>query len=93
MTALDFRRFGHEIVDWIASEAKIDSSKDKNLPLAERLFDREGAEFQIRRSRFTGKQWRLRVEVRDFNGKLPDIVFPAASTRENIEEGAVLKLN
>ncbi len=77
-------------VDWIASEAKLDSTKSKDLPLAMRFFGYDGMEFQIRRSRFPGKWWRVRIEIRDFAGELPDIVFPDKAGRKEIEKWAVL---
>lgn len=83
-------RWGNH-TDWIASEAKINSDKNKDLPLAERFFPYDGTEFQIRRSRFPGKLWRIRIEIRDFAGQLPDIVFPSDAGRKEIEKWAVLK--
>ncbi len=84
-------RWGNH-VDWIASEAKIDGSKNKDLPLAERFFAYDGTEFQIRRSRFPGKHWRIRIEVKDFAGELPDIVFPSGTGRKDTAKWAILKL-
>jgi hypothetical protein len=79
-------------VDWIANEAKIDEEKDRSLPISERLFPYDGMEFQLRRSRFVGKQWRIRIEVRDFAGKLPDTVFPTLSERKSTARWAILSL-
>ena len=84
-------RWGNN-VDWIASVAKLDETKDRSLSLTEQFFPYDGMEFQIRRARFQGTRWRVRIEVRDFTGKMPDIVFPAASTRTNVTGWAVLKL-
>lgn len=78
---------------WIANEAKTDASKDKNLPFSQRLFRREGVEFQIRRSRFPGKQWRMRIEIRDFAGKQADVIFPKLSERKNTDKWLLLELN
>jgi len=79
-------------VDWIGSEAKIDAEKDRNLPMAKRLFPYDGMEFQLRRARFVGKQWRIRIEVRDFAGQVPDIIFPRISERKNTTPWAILSL-
>jgi hypothetical protein len=84
-------RWGNHI-DWIASEAKIDPHKDRDLPLAERFIPYDGMEFQLRRSRFGGKQWRVRVEVRDFTGRLSDIIFPGGSERRNASRWTILNL-
>jgi hypothetical protein len=81
-------RWGNH-VGWIANEAKYDSTKDRTLPDKEKVFPYEGKEFQLLRSRFTGKQWRMRVEVR---GATPDIVFPAESERLNTARWLVLQL-
>lgn len=84
-------RWGNH-VDWTANEAKIDAEKDRNLPMAKRLFPYDGMEFQLRRARFAGKQWRIRIEVRDFSGQLPDTIFPAASERRETKRWAILSL-
>lgn len=78
--------------DWTANEAKSDPKRDRNLPIAERLLPADGVEFQLRRSRFSGKQWQVRIEVRDFVGKAPDIVFPPNSTRTSPAHWAVFSL-
>ena len=81
-------RWGNH-VGWIANEAKYDSTKDRSLPDKEKGFPYEGKEFHLLRSRFTGKQWRLRVEVR---GSSEDIAFPADSERMNTARWAILQL-
>src|SRR4028119_876642 len=52
-------RWGNH-VGCIANETKYDSIKDRSLPDKEKVFPYEGKEFQLLRSRFTGKQWRMR---------------------------------
>ena len=84
-------RWGNNI-DWIANSAKLDEAKSSNLPFLDRLYSYDGMEFQIHRARFQGKRWRVRIEVRDFAGQAPSIVFPAASTRTDFTGWAVLKL-
>jgi hypothetical protein len=79
-------------VDWIANEAKVDEQKDKRLTFIKRLFPRDGVEVQIRRLRFIGQRWRLRIEVRDFAGLRPDKVFPATSERKNSGQWLTLDL-
>jgi hypothetical protein len=81
-------RWGNH-VGWIANEAKYDSTKDRSLPDKEKVFPYEGKEFQLLRSRFTGKQWRMRVEVR---GATPDIVFPAESERLSPARWLIIQL-
>jgi hypothetical protein len=81
-------RWGNH-VGWIANEAKYDSTKDRSLPDKEKVFPYEGKEFQLLRSRFTGKQWRLRIEVR---GASSDIVFPSGSERMNTTGWATIQL-
>lgn len=43
----------------------------------------EAHEFCISRENFRGTKWRLRCEVRDFAGRMPDQVFPTTSTRSD----------
>jgi hypothetical protein len=81
-------RWGNH-VGWIANEAKWDSTKDRSLPDKEKMFPFEGREFQLLRSRFSGEEWRLRVEVR---GSTEDIVFPSKSERTNTSGWATVRL-
>lgn len=71
-------------VDWIANEVKTNPTMPRSDPWTERIFPYEGFEFQLRRSRFNAGTWLVRVEVRDFMGESPDLVFPGSSTRKNI---------
>lgn len=81
-------RWGNH-VGWIANETKYDQTKDKSLPDKEKVFPYDGKEFQLLRSRFTGRRWRMRLEVR---GATPDIVFPAESERESPARWLILQL-
>lgn len=81
-------RWGNHI-GWIANEAKYDSTKDRSLPDKEKVFPYEGKEFHLLRSRFTGRQWRLRIEVR---GSFQDIVYPSDSQRMQTARWAILQL-
>lgn len=81
-------RWGNH-VGWIANEAKYDSTKDRSLPDKEKMFPYEGKEFQLLRSRFAGKQWRLRIEVR---GSSDEIVFPVDSERMSTARWLTLQL-
>lgn len=74
-------RWGNH-VDWMANEAKVDSWRPPELLLGERMFPSDGVEFQIRRSRFSGTRWRLRVEIGTFPGTEGTFVFPATATRD-----------
>lgn len=49
-------------------------------------------EFSISRDAFPGKEWRVRIEVRDFGGKQPDVVIPAGSDRREPAGWAVWRL-
>lgn len=83
--------FGNN-VGWIANEAKLNSGKDNNLPMELRLFPYDGYEFQISKERFDTRKWKMRIEIRDFAGKLPDVVFPANSDRHDTGKWATLRL-
>lgn len=84
-------RWGYHL-DWTANEAKLDPFADPSVPAVHRIFPDDGIEFQLRRSRFQGKQWRIRIEIRDFDGQLPDIIFPADSERKTSAHWAILEL-
>jgi hypothetical protein len=79
-------------VDWIANEAKPDPRKDQSLPMTQRLYPRQGVEFQLRRSRFPGSEWRIRIEIRDFAGERADIIFPSDSIRMDTSHWMILHL-
>jgi hypothetical protein len=65
----------------MANEAKVDATQPADRPFATRLFPADGTEFQIRRSRFPGTRWRLRVEALGFASAAPPDVFPRHATR------------
>ena len=74
-------RWGNH-VDWMANEAKVDATQPADRPFAARLFPADATEFQIRRSRFPGTRWRLRVEALVFASGAPPDVFPRDATRD-----------
>jgi hypothetical protein len=84
-------QWGNE-TDWTASRSKFDPLKDRELPVTERLFPYDGKEFQLRRARFKGRRWRVRIEVRDLAGTHPTIAFPSNSERFKTDRWAVLNL-
>lgn len=84
-------RWGNNI-DWIANEAKIDPTKDTDLPFTEKFYPYEGYEFQLCRSRFDGKKWHIRIVVQDFAEQLPDITFPNNSKKTDTSQWAILNL-
>jgi hypothetical protein len=73
-------RWGNH-VDWIANEAKADGTQPPERALSERLFPADGTEYQIRRARFPGSRWRVRVEVASFSNEGVHI-FPADASRD-----------
>lgn len=81
-------RWGNH-VGWIANESKYDQTKDRSLPDKEKVFPFEGREFQLLRSRFAGKIWKLRVEVR---GSTEDVVYPVNSQRTETASWLILRL-
>ncbi|MDF1502230.1 hypothetical protein [Roseisolibacter sp. H3M3-2] len=87
-------RWGNE-VDWTANESKLrpDRPRAPGAPLdTSHLFPQRGREFQIRRARFPGARWRVRVELRDLAGREPDLVVPAGSTRRDPDGWLTLAL-
>lgn len=74
-------RWGNH-VDWIANEAKLDSRQPQSATFSARLFPASATEFQIRRSRFPGNQWRIRVDVGSFPGTEGTFVLPRDASRD-----------
>jgi hypothetical protein len=80
-------------VDWIANETKLDSKQPTGGTFSSRLFPGDGTEFQIRRSRFLGREWRVWVEMNAFPGtEGGPIFFPRNATRDT-GTWAVLQLD
>lgn len=78
---------------WRANAVKQLPGKPESAPLTETLVPHEGFEFRLSRDRFGGKGWRLRLEVRDFMAKRPDIIFPSPSTRMDSSSWGELRLS
>lgn len=79
--------------NWQANFVKEVPGKDDSASLKEQLAPYDGFEFRLSRERFTGRQWRMRWEVRDFAGVRKDIVFPKESTRFDAETWALVLLD
>jgi|GEM_PF-1042379 len=77
--------------DWNANDAALDNARDRTLPFSERLIERDGVEFQIRRTRFGGREWKLRIEVSDFSGTGGVEVYPANSERDRPQTWAIFE--
>jgi hypothetical protein len=74
-------RWGNH-VDWIANEMKLDMTRPPGA-FAERLFPGDGTEYQIRRSRFGGREWRVRLEVQvQPETATSQVLFPRGATRD-----------
>lgn len=77
--------------DWTANDAEFDRSKPETLSFSDRLIERDGVEFQLRRTRFGGRQWRVRVEVGSFPGREGLDVYPAQSDRNRPDTWALFE--
>jgi hypothetical protein len=73
---------------WSANAATRRADADTNAPVSEQLTPFDGYEFVINRAQLN--PWRIRIEVRDFEGDARDIVWPAQSRRNDIATWAVL---
>lgn len=82
----------HTHPDWTANDAEFDTGKPRDLPFKERLVPYEGVEFQVRRSRFAGREWRVMTEVGDFVDSSVRLVYPAGATRDDVSGWAVFVL-
>lgn len=72
-------RWGNH-VQWLANEAKLDAQQPREAPFSQRTFGADGVEFQLRRARFPGRTWRLRVDVGVFPGNAGEYRFPAGAS-------------
>lgn len=77
---------------WKANAVKVDSGKDPSAPLIEQLAPYDGFEFRLSKERFGQRTWQLRLEVRDFAGKNPDLVYPKESDRFDADSWAKVSL-
>ncbi len=67
---------------WTANHVEmINHSKD--IPLMESIKPYQGYEFQIDKRKLQGTKAKIRLEVRDFQGKSEDLIFPENSTRKH----------
>jgi hypothetical protein len=57
-------------------------------PVSEQIEPMDGYEFVINRAQLN--PWRIRIEVRDFDGRARDIVWPAQSRRNDATTWALL---
>jgi hypothetical protein len=81
--------------DWTANESKFRPDRRRPNPAVVDtgdVFPQRGREFQLRRSRFVGTRWQVRLEVRDFGGRVPDLVVPAGSHRKSFDGWLTLEL-
>lgn len=85
-------RWGNHI-DWIASESKIDPLLSRDLPFEQRLYPSDGVEFQIRRTRFEGGEWQMRVEISSFVDTENVITYPPKSERKIASSWVTVKFD
>ena len=76
---------------WYANKVVI-INNNENISFQESLKPYEGYEFKISKRKIIGKDIRIRIEIRDFEGKADDIIFPLNSKRMNEENWYSLKL-
>ena len=75
---------------WNANVVRRKHGAEKDAPFAAQIEPVDGVEFEISRRKIGGCEWRIRIEVRDFEGQQPDQVFPEASIRKDTNTWAVL---
>jgi hypothetical protein len=73
---------------WSANTAPRRPDADASAPASQQLAPFDGYEFVIDRAQLS--PWRIRIEVRDFDGEARDIVWPAQSRRTDIATWALL---
>jgi hypothetical protein len=84
-------RWGNH-VGWIASEMKRDPERTSEV-FAEQLHPADGTEFQIRRDRFPGAAWRVRLTVDAIPGSEQAFVYPAGSRADDPHGWATWQLD
>ncbi|MBI1213028.1 MAG: hypothetical protein GC190_16315 [Alphaproteobacteria bacterium] len=78
--------------NWLANVIEFRHNADPTQPLAKQVKPYDGQEFLISRSQFSGKEWRLRVEVHDLAQEKPDLVYPADSDGHDAATWATIAL-
>lgn len=73
---------------WTANVVTRRADADASAPVSDQLAPFDGYEFVIDRAQLN--PWRIRIEVRDFDGEARDIVWPAQSRRTDIVTWALL---
>lgn len=86
--------------DWYANEIRWDErrlqaivesgAKTRDEAFPDVVFPQEGAEFQIKRAKFPGESWQLRLETMWHGSHL---VFPTGTTRRDTTDWIVFVLN
>lgn len=67
------------------------TSAARNAPVREQIASFDGYEMRIPSALLGPRPWRIRVELRDFERRLPDWVYPKESTRLEPSGWAVLE--
>ena len=87
--------------DWYANEVRYDRSLRDSLEAAgdgdraairRSIYPYDGFEMQIRRGKFHGSPWRLRIEVAAGPEYQDPLVFPAGTERKEVKGWALLSL-
>jgi hypothetical protein len=73
---------------WTANAATRRADANTEASVSEQLAPMDGYEFVINRAQLN--PWRIRIEVRDFDGEARDIVWPAQSRRNDTTTWALL---
>ena len=89
---------------WYANEIRSDHAESQRLqetnpdmdPLKRMMqttYPYDGFEVQLRRAKFTGSRWALRLEIRPTMSGHEPVIFPTDSQRERMDSWAALELN
>jgi hypothetical protein len=89
---------------WYANEMRTDRAlaqrlltenpqRDRGAMLFETTYPMDGFEYQIKRSKFPGREWRVRIEARTGVAGLSDVVYPRDSSRRRPDSWAILRFS
>lgn len=76
---------------WTANNVMAVSDSEE-ISFLESVAEYEGFEFQISKSKISGKTIKIRLEIKDFEGQASEIVFPLNSNRTKTEDWFLVAL-
>ena len=77
---------------WTSNKVEI-LDRTGDIPFLERIKPYQGHEFQISKEKIGQKQFRIRLEIKDFIGEADDIIFPNDSESNSIQNWFTIEVH